>query len=172
MPADLLAPRWEGGIFCPSQIFAITWKLRKISPPNFQYLIGHQFDTLSENFVKFGLKRFHTMTFQWRHDMRFWAKNGRQLYRLLINAYWRKSQTKGVKTKEIDFSIRRLSRIFKKLYFDPKISKSSNFVWEKCSKIQKFRNLQKNVYMYRTYIRLVSMPNFKFVSQFLTPKWP
>ena len=51
-------PAGVGGIFCPppptSRIFAITWEIRKISPPNFQYLIGHQFDTLSENFVKFG----------------------------------------------------------------------------------------------------------------------
>ena len=32
----------------PSRIFAITWKRRKASTPNFQYLIGHQFDTLSK----------------------------------------------------------------------------------------------------------------------------
>ena len=51
------APLGGGGgahILPPSRIFAIFGELRKISPPNFQYLIGHQFDTLSENFVKFG----------------------------------------------------------------------------------------------------------------------
>ena len=53
------------------------------------------------------------MTFQWRHVMRFWAKNGRQLYRSQINVYWSKSQTKGVKRQEIEFSTRWLSLIFK-----------------------------------------------------------
>ena len=75
------APLGGGQILPPSRILAITQELRKISPPNFQYLIGHQFDTLSKNFVKFGQKIFEKMTFQWRHVMRFWAKNGRQLYR-------------------------------------------------------------------------------------------
>ena len=53
------APRWGADSAPPpSRIFALTWELRKISPPNFQYLMGHQFDTLSENFVKFGLENF------------------------------------------------------------------------------------------------------------------
>ena len=72
-----LNPRPAGGAYSappPSRIFAITWELRTISPPNFQYLMGHQFDTLSENFVKFGWQFFEKMTFQWRHAMRFWAK--------------------------------------------------------------------------------------------------
>ena len=49
-------PRPAGGghILPLSRIFAIIWKLRNISPPNFQYLIGHHFYTLPENFVKFG----------------------------------------------------------------------------------------------------------------------
>ena len=52
----LVNPRPAGGhILPPSRIFAITWKLRKISPPSFQYLIGHEFDTLSEKkIVKLG----------------------------------------------------------------------------------------------------------------------
>ena len=75
-------PRPAGGhILPPSRIFAITLKLRKISPTNFQYLIEYQFDTLSEPFVKFGWEMFKKMTFQWRHVIRFWAKNDRQLHR-------------------------------------------------------------------------------------------
>ena len=61
----LINPRSAGGAYsAPSRIFAITSELRKIFPRNFQYLIGHQFDTLSENFVKFGWKIFEKMTFQ------------------------------------------------------------------------------------------------------------
>ena len=37
-----------GAYPAPSRIFAITWKPRKKSTRNFQYLIGHQFDTLSK----------------------------------------------------------------------------------------------------------------------------
>ena len=37
-----------GDILPLSRIFAITWQIRKISPLNFQYLIGHQFDTMSD----------------------------------------------------------------------------------------------------------------------------
>ena len=33
-----------------------------------------------------------------------------------------------------------------------------------------FKIFKKPYYMYRTHMRVVSMPNFKFVSQFLTPK--
>ena len=54
------------------------------------------------------------------------------------------------------------------LDFDPQMS--SKFFWENCSKIQNFQNFQKPYDMYRTHMRVVSMPNFKFVSQFLTPK--
>ena len=43
-----------GAWSAPSRIFAISWKLGKISTLNFRHLIGHQFDTWSENFVKFG----------------------------------------------------------------------------------------------------------------------
>ena len=50
----------------------------------------------------------------------------------------------------------------------PQISKNY-FFWEKCSKIQNFPNFQKTYFMYRTYIRVFSIPNLKFVSQFLTP---
>ena len=57
----------------------------------------------------------------------------------------------------------------KVLVFDPQISKDK-FFWEKCSKIQNFQNVKKPYYMYRTYLRVVSMPNFKLVSQCLTPK--
>ena len=51
----------------------------------------------------------------------------------------------------------------------PKISKNK-FFWEKCSKIQNFHFFQKTYYMYRKHMKVVSMPNFKFLSQFLTPK--
>ena len=53
------------------------------------------------------------------------------------------------------------------LDFDPQNLKNK-FFWKKCSKIQNFQNFQKPYYMYRTHMRVVRMPNFKFVFQFLT----
>ena len=57
------------------------------------------------------------------------------------------------------------------LDFDPQNFKKNKFFWKKCSKNQNFQNLQKPYYMHRTHMRVVRMPNFKFVSQFLTTKW-
>ena len=54
--------------------------------------------------------------------------------------------------------------------FDPQKFQKKKFFWKKCSKIQNFQNFEKPYYMYRTHMRVVRMPNFKFVSQFLTPK--
>ena len=55
-------------------------------------------------------------------------------------------------------------------FWPPKFQKTSFFL-EKCSKIQNFQNFQKTVSMYRTQMRVVGMPNFKSVYQFLTPRW-
>ena len=54
------------------------------------------------------------------------------------------------------------------LDFDPKISKTI-FLGKSALKSKIFK-IFKKPYMYRTHMRVVSMPNFKFVSQFLTPK--
>ena len=119
------------GIFCPSPLSNIRYNLTntqdiatKLSVP-YRTSIWH----LVWNFVKFDRKNFEKMTFQWRHVMRFWAKSGRQLYRSQINVYWSKSQTKGVKRSEIEFSTRWLSRIFKMFWIlTPKMSKKHVFL--------------------------------------------
>ena len=51
----------------------------------------------------------------------------------------------------------------------PKISKTS-FSGKSALKSKIFKIFKKPYYMYRTHMRVVRMPNFKFVSQFLTPK--
>ena len=48
----------------------------------------------------------------------------------------------------------------------PKISKNK-FFWKSALKSKIFK---KPYYMHRSHMRVVSMPNFKFISQFLTPK--
>ena len=53
------------------------------------------------------------------------------------------------------------------LDFDPQNFKKQVFL-ESALKSKIFK---KTYYMYRTHIRVVRMPNFKFVYQFLTPKW-
>ena len=54
-------------------------------------------------------------------------------------------------------------------YFDPQNFKSS-FSGKSALKPKIFTIFKKPYYMYRTHMRVVSMSNFKFVSQFLTPK--
>ena len=51
----------------------------------------------------------------------------------------------------------------------PKISKNK-FFWKNGLKSKIFKIFKKPYYMYRKHMRVVRMPNFKFVSQFLTPK--
>ena len=109
---------------------------------------------------------FEEMAFQWRHVMRFWVKNGRQRYRTQINEYWSKSQTKGVKTKEIELSTIWLSRIS---IFYPHNFKNK-FLGKNLSKIQNYQNYQKhNIPMRRIYKRVAVMSTFKSVSRWLTP---
>ena len=53
------------------------------------------------------------------------------------------------------------------LDFDPQNFKKTTFSGKSALKSKIFK---KPYYMYRTHMRVVRMPNFKFVSQFLTPK--
>ena len=55
------------------------------------------------------------------------------------------------------------------LDFDPQNFKNM-FSGKSALKSKIFKVFKKPYYMYRTHIRVVRMPNFKFVSQFLTPK--
>ena len=74
------------------------------------------------------------------------------------------------KQKEIEFSTRWLSRILKCLDFDPQNFKKLFCSGKSALKSKFFKIFKKTYYMYRTHMRVVRMPNFKFVSQFLTPK--
>ena len=57
------------------------------------------------------------------------------------------------------------------LDFDPQnFKKKQVFSGKSALKSTIFKNFKKLYYMYRTHMRVVRMPNFKFVSQFLTPK--
>ena len=57
------------------------------------------------------------------------------------------------------------------LDFDPQNFKKTFFFSGKSAlKSKIFKIFKKPYYMYGTHMRVVSMPNFKFVSQFLTPK--
>ena len=56
------------------------------------------------------------------------------------------------------------------LDFDPQNLKKQVFLEKSALKSKIFKIFKKPYYMYRTHMRVVSMPNFKFVSQFLTPK--
>ena len=80
-----------------------------------------------------------------------------------------KSQTKGVKTKEIEFSTRWLSRIFKIFWFWPPKFQKTSFSGKNALKSKIFKIFKKSYYMYRKHTRVVRMPIFKFVSHFLTP---
>ena len=61
--------------------------------------------------------------------------------------------------------------IFSKfLDFDPKKFQKLSFSGKSALKFKIFKIFKKPYYMYRTHIRVVRMPNLKFVSQFLTPK--
>ena len=55
-------------------------------------------------------------------------------------------------------------------YFDTQNFKKTSFSGKSALKSKIFKIFKKTYYMYRTHIRVVRMPNFKFVSQFLTPK--
>ena len=56
------------------------------------------------------------------------------------------------------------------LDFDPQNLKKQFFSGKSALKSKIFKIFKKTYYMYRTHMRVVSMPNFKFVSQFLTHK--
>ena len=56
------------------------------------------------------------------------------------------------------------------LDFDPQNFKKTNFSGKSALKSKLFEIFKKPYYMYRTHMRVVRMPNLKFVSQFLTPK--
>ena len=58
----------------------------------------------------------------------------------------------------------------KLLDFAPKISKKTFFFGKSALKSKIFKMFKKPYYMYSTHMIVVRMPNFKFVSQFLTPK--
>ena len=53
--------------------------------------------------------------------------------------------------------------------FDPQNFKKQYFL-RKVLKFKIFKIFKKTYYMYRTHMRVLSMTNFKFVYQFLTPK--
>ena len=59
--------------------------------------------------------------------------------------YTKADRKKGIKTKEIEFSTRWLSQIFKNVGFWPPEFQKNKFFWEKCSKIQNFQIKKKNV---------------------------
>ena len=120
-------------------------------------------------FCQITLEKFEKMTFKWCHVMRFRVKNGRQLYRSQINVYRSKSQSKDVKTKEIEFSTGWLSRIVKIFGFWPPKFQKLLFSGKSALKSKISQTFKKTYYMYRIYIRVFSTPNFTFVSQFLTP---
>ena len=54
--------------------------------------------------------------------------------------------------------------------FDPKNSKNKFFSGKSALKSEIFEIFKKPYYMYRTHMRVFRMPNFIFVSQFVTPK--
>ena len=54
---------------------------------------------------------------------------------------------------------------FSFFYFDPKMSKNF-FSGKSALKSKIFKNFKKPYYMYRTHMRVVCMPNFKFFSIF------
>ena len=56
------------------------------------------------------------------------------------------------------------------LDFDPQNFKKQVFFGKSALKSKIFKIYKKPYYMYRTHMRVVRMPNFKFVSQFLTYK--
>ena len=56
------------------------------------------------------------------------------------------------------------------LDFDPHNFKKTSFSGKSDLKSKIFKIFKKPYYMYRTHMSVVRMPNFKFVSQFLTPK--
>ena len=56
------------------------------------------------------------------------------------------------------------------LDFDPQNVKKTSFSGKSALKSKIFKIFKKPYYMYRTHMRVVRMPNFKFVSQFLPPK--
>ena len=60
---------------------------------------------------------------------------------------------------------------FLKFDFDPQNFKKTSFSGKSALKSKISKIFKKPYYMYRTHMRVVRMPNFKFVSQFLTPKW-
>ena len=129
--------RPDGGhILPPSRIFAITWELCKISPPNFQYLIGHQFDTLSENVVKFGWKILRKWRFSDAMSCDFELKmvisyiDRRSMY---AEANRKQKVSKQRKLNSLQYGYLGFSFFF---ILTPKISKN-NFLG-KCIKIQNF----------------------------------
>ena len=168
----LPAPRWGGAYSAPppSRIFAITWELRKISPPNFQYLIGHQFDTLSENVVKFGWKFLRKWRFSDVMSCDFEQK-------MVISYIDRRSMYAQANRKQNVFKQRKLNSPqdgyfgFSIFLFWPPTFQKTTFSIKSALKSKIFKIFKKPYYMYRIHIRVVSMPTFKFVSQFLTPKW-
>ena len=61
-------------------------------------------------------------------------------------------------------------RFSKILDFDPQnFKKKTSFSGKSALKSNIFKIFKKTYYMYRTHMRVVSMPNFTFLSQFLTP---
>ena len=56
------------------------------------------------------------------------------------------------------------------LDFDPQNFKKTSLSGKSALKYKIFKIFQKPYYMYRTHMRVVRMPSFKFVSQFLNPK--
>ena len=57
------------------------------------------------------------------------------------------------------------------LDFEPQTFKKTSFSGKSALKSKIFKIFKKPYYMYRTHMRVVRMPNFKFVSQLFTPKW-
>ena len=109
------------------------------------------------------------MTFQWRHVMWFLVKNGRQLYRSQINVYRSKSQKKMPRQSKLNSLQDGCLRFSNVLDLAPKFQKTM-FSGKSALKFKIVKIFKKNTYyMYRTYIRVFSMPSCKFVSQVWPP---
>ena len=128
-------PRPAGGhILTPSRIFAITSELRKILPQNFQYLIGHQLDTLSEQFSQINL--VGTFLRKWRFSDVMSCDFD---LKMVVSYIDRRSMYSEANRKQKVSKQRKLNSLqdgylglSKCLDFDPQKFKKHVFFWEKC----------------------------------------